>query len=150
MKAKRQFLNCLVVVIAVTIILMGCSSSGLGTSLGVKEDFQYQDGEGVYRVTASSFSGKYRIGPPPEEISNLQPVEFEVEVTVEREPGILHLEFDAPEGETPLVLDLEGGETIRGSGIGLISDERVLMDLNAFKKGAGQVTITINFKQLEK
>jgi len=135
--------------ILVIAVIAGCSSSGLGTSLGVAEEFQNDSGEGVYRVTASSFAGKYRIGPPPEEIDNLQPVQVDVEVTVGRAPGKLHLEFDAPEGETPLILDVQGGETMTGTGIGLISNERVLIDLNAFKVGAGQVSMTIKFSKLD-
>ena len=139
----------IITIIIVTLLLLAlfsaCSPSGLGTALGVKEEFQKDDQGGIYKLTGDGFSGKYRIGQPPDEIQDLTPVKLEVEATVGREPGHLYLAFDAPNGETPLIMDLQGGETMTGSGIGLVSSERVMMDINAFKVGAGQVQIVVKF-----
>ena len=99
-------------------LLSACNSSGLGTALGVKEEFQGDSQGGPYKLTGNGFSGQYRIGPPPDKIQDLTPVKIYVEATVGRDPGHLYLAFDAPDGETPLIMDLQGGETLTGSGVG--------------------------------
>jgi hypothetical protein len=127
----------------------GCAIGGQGTSLGVREDFESTGAEGTYRLTATSFAGQVRVGPAPERVEDARPAEIEATATVNNEPGKLHLSFDAPESETPLVLELEGGETMSGTGVGLVSSERVLVALNAFKVGAGDVEIVVHFRYLE-
>lgn len=127
----------------------GCAIGGQGTALGVQEEFESDTAGGTYRLTARSFAGEYRVGPAPERVEDARPAEIEATATVNNEPGKLLLTFDAPEGETPLVLELEGGETASGSGVGLVSGERVLVALNAFKVGAGDVEIVVNFRYLE-
>jgi hypothetical protein len=132
--------------------LSACSGGHtMGTALGVDETFESADGEGTYLLTAAGLSGEHRIGPPPSGAGEVRPARITVEATVGREPGKLHLVFDAPEDEPPLIIDLEGGQTATGSGVGLVSEseERVLYSFNAYKVGAGQVRMTVDFEYLD-
>lgn len=130
-------------------VATGCAIGGQGTALGVQEAFDSDAAGGTYRLTARSFAGEYRVGPAPEQVEDPRPAEIEATATVNNEPGKLHLTFDAPEGETPLVLELEGGESATGTGVGLVSAERVLVAINAFKVGAGDVEIVVHFRYLD-
>jgi hypothetical protein len=125
--------------------IVACSPTTVGTALGVQEDVKLGSTGGTYHLTALSIAGKYQIGPSADQIKNAKPADIDIQVSVKNQPGKLHLAFDAPEGQDPVVIDLIGGESATGKGVGLVTDQRVLLSFDAFKVGAGQVELTVKY-----